>query len=73
MQNRWVANGQKTDIPRAVYKDPMGNSRFSDRWIEDASFLKFKTLSVSYKVPLNLSYLHYSVGNRQQPVYSHKI
>lgn len=57
MQNRWVANGQKTDIPRAVYKDPMGNSRFSDRWIEDASFLKFKTLSVSYKVPLNLSYL----------------
>lgn len=57
MQNRWVANGQQTDIPRAVYKDPMGNSRFSDRWIEDASFLKFKTLSISYKVPLNLSYL----------------
>lgn len=57
MQNRWVANGQQTDIPRAVYKDPMGNSRFSDRWIEDASFLKFKTVSVSYKIPLNLSYL----------------
>lgn len=57
MQNRWVANGQQTDIPRAVYKDPMGNSRFSDRWIEDASYLKFKTLSVSYKLPLNLSFL----------------
>lgn len=57
MQKRWVANGQKTDIPRAVYGDPMGNSRFSDRWIEDASFLKFKTLSISYKIPLNLSYL----------------
>ncbi|WP_221658843.1 SusC/RagA family TonB-linked outer membrane protein [Bacteroides salyersiae] len=57
MQNRWVVNGQQTEIPRAVYKDPMGNSRFSDRWIEDASFMKFKTLSVSYKVPLNLSFL----------------
>jgi TonB-linked SusC/RagA family outer membrane protein len=57
MQKRWVANGQKTNIPRAVYNDPMGNSRFSDRWIEDASFLKFKTLSVSYKMPLNLPFL----------------
>lgn len=57
MQNRWVTNGQEADIPRAVYKDPMGNSRFSDRWIEDASFLKFKSLSVSYRIPLNLSFL----------------
>ncbi|MDD4969102.1 MAG: SusC/RagA family TonB-linked outer membrane protein [Paludibacter sp.] len=57
MQNRWVANGQVTDIPRATYGDPMGNSRFSDRWIEDGSYLRFKTLSVSYKIPLQLAYL----------------
>ncbi|NDW18839.1 SusC/RagA family TonB-linked outer membrane protein [Dysgonomonas sp. 216] len=57
MQNRWVANGQQTSIPRATYGDPMGNSRFSDRWIEDASFLKFKSLSLSYKLPLNLTFL----------------
>ena len=38
--------GQITDIPRAVYGDPMENSRFSDRWIEDASYLKLKELMV---------------------------
>ena len=34
MENRWMADGQVTDIPRATYDDPMGNARFSDRWIE---------------------------------------
>jgi hypothetical protein len=57
MQNRWVANGQVTDIPQATYGDPMGNSRFSDRWIEDGSYLKFKSLSLSYTLPLQLSFL----------------
>jgi TonB-linked SusC/RagA family outer membrane protein len=58
MQNRWVANGQQTDIPRAVYGDPMGNARFSDRWIEDGSFLRFQSLSLTYKLPLPWTFLH---------------
>ena len=57
MQNRWVANGQQTDIPRAVYGDPMGNARFSDRWIEDGSYLRFKSLSLSYKLPVRWTFL----------------
>lgn len=57
LQNRWVANGQVTDIPRATYGDPMGNSRFSDRWIEDGSYLRFKSLCLTYKIPMHLSYL----------------
>ena len=52
MESRWMADGQITNIPRAVYADPMGNSRFSDRWIEDASYLKFKRLQLTYDVPL---------------------
>ena len=52
MENRWMADGQVTDIPRVTYEDPMGNARFSDRWIEDASYLKFKRLMLSYHVPL---------------------
>lgn len=52
MESRWTADGQQTDIPRAVYGDPMGNGRFSDRWIEDASYLKFKRLQLTYDVPL---------------------
>ena len=57
MQNRWVVNGQETDIPKATYGDPMGNARFSDRWIEDASYLRFKSLSVSYKIPVRTTFI----------------
>lgn len=57
MQNRWVSEGQVTSIPKVSYGDPMGNSRFSDRWIEDGSYLRFKTLSLSYDVPLDWMFL----------------
>jgi len=57
MTNRWRTEGQQTDIPRICYDDPMGNSRFSDRWIEDGSYLRLKTVSLTYKFPVNLSWL----------------
>lgn len=46
----WRYEGQQTDLPRLAYGDPMGNNRFSDRWIEDGSYLRLKTLNLSYKV-----------------------
>lgn len=48
----WRYEGQQTDLPRLAYGDPMGNNRFSDRWIEDGSSLRLKTLNLSYKVPV---------------------
>lgn len=48
----WRYEGQQTDLPRLAYDDPMGNNRFSDRWIEDGSYLRLKTLNLSYKVPV---------------------
>jgi TonB-linked SusC/RagA family outer membrane protein len=48
VNKRWTAEGQITDMPRASYADPLGNSQFSDRWIEDASYLKLKELTLSY-------------------------
>lgn len=57
MLNRWTLNGQSTDMPRAVYGDPMGNARFSDRWIEDGSYLRLKSVQLQYKVPVNLNWL----------------
>ena len=55
--NRWKAEGQATDIPRATYGDPRGNNRFSDRWIEDGSYLRLKDVTLSYRVPVNASWL----------------
>ena len=49
---RWHYEGQQTDLPRATFGDPMGNNRFSDRWIEDGSYLRLKTVMLSYRVPV---------------------
>ncbi len=50
--NRWTYNTQVTDMPKLSYGDPQGNSRFSDRWIEDGSFIRLKQVTLSYKFPL---------------------
>ena len=55
--NRWSYDGQETNTPRIAYGDPMNNNRFSDRWIEDASYLRLKKLQISYNLPLSLSWL----------------
>jgi TonB-linked SusC/RagA family outer membrane protein len=48
IQERWQVEGQQTNMPRASYGDPSGNNLFSDRWIEDASYLKLRSLTLSY-------------------------
>lgn len=57
LNNRWISEGQQTTIPKSTYGDPKDNNRFSDRWIEDGSFLRLKTLEISYDMPLKVSYL----------------
>lgn len=51
--NRWRGEGQETSVPRATYGDPLGNSRFSDRWIEDGSYFKIRQVRLSYNLPIN--------------------
>jgi hypothetical protein len=48
--NRWQVEGQQTDLPRASYGDPSGNNLFSDRWIEDASYLRLSDLTINYTI-----------------------
>ena len=48
--HRWRSEGDDTDIPRALYG--MGyNYLGSDRFVEDATFIRLKTLSLSWNVP----------------------
>ena len=58
MVNRWTYEGQKTDMLTVMWEDPMGNARFSDRWIEDASYLRLKSITLSYELPLNSTFIH---------------
>ena len=56
MQNRWTYEGQQTDIPKACYidgEDWRNNERFSDRWIEDGSYLKLKNVRLTYVLPIH--------------------
>lgn len=57
LNRRWVAEGQQTDIPKATFGDPMGNGRFSDRWIEDGSFLRLRSMTLSYALPVQSVWL----------------
>ena len=57
MTRRWHGEGHQTDIPRIAFQDPLGNARFSDRWIEDGSYLRLKTLTLSYRLPVNSQFL----------------
>jgi hypothetical protein len=38
-------------LPRAIQQDPNDNSRLSDRYIEDGSYLRIKNISLGYTVP----------------------
>ena len=58
--NRWRYDGQQTNMPRpmaSTNEEWVNNERFSDRWIEDGSYFKFKKLRITYNIPLNLSWL----------------
>lgn len=39
------------EVPRAVAGDPNENTRVSDRYIEDGSYLRVKNLSLGYNIP----------------------
>ena len=49
--NRWKGEGTSNSIPRASLDDPNGNNRYSDRWIENGSFMRIKNLQIGYTIP----------------------
>ncbi len=49
--NAWTPQNTNTDVPRAISGDPNQNSRTSDRFLEDGSYLRVKNLSIGYTIP----------------------
>ncbi len=54
--NRWTPENTNTDIPRILESTGGGDvsvatPRVTDKFVEDGSFIRFKTLSVSYTLP----------------------
>lgn len=52
--NRWTGPGTSNEMPRAVFNDPNNNTRVSDRYVEDGSYLRIKNLTVGYTLPISL-------------------
>ena len=46
--NRWSLDGQVTNMPRVQHNDPYRSTSFSERWLEDASYLRMKSVTLSY-------------------------
>jgi TonB-linked SusC/RagA family outer membrane protein len=52
MLNYWSPDNTDTDIPRPVIGDPNENARFSDRFVEDGSYLRLQVLEIGYTIPI---------------------
>jgi hypothetical protein len=52
--DRWTGPGTSNTMPRLSRFDPNGNNRYSDRWIEDADYLRIQTVQLSYTLPTNM-------------------
>ncbi|MFA6581479.1 MAG: SusC/RagA family TonB-linked outer membrane protein, partial [Paludibacter sp.] len=53
--NRWTGEGTSNTMPRAVFNDPNKNTRPSDRYVEDGSYLRVKNVTLGYTLPASLT------------------
>ena len=47
----WTPANTGTDVPRAILQDPNGNSRESDRFLENGNFVRLRQLQIGYTLP----------------------
>lgn len=79
--NRWTPENTDTDIPRILESTGGGDvsvatPRVMDKYVEDGSFIRFKTLTLSYTVPaktlekLGISNLMFSLSGQNLALWS---
>jgi hypothetical protein len=49
--NYWTPTNTNTSMPRSIYGDPAQNMRMSDRFVEEASYLRLSNLQLGYTLP----------------------
>lgn len=47
----WDGDGTSNSMPRLNVNDDNVNNRYSDRWIEDASFMRIRNIQLGYNIP----------------------
>jgi len=52
--NRWTPTNPSNEMPRAVFGDPYATTRFSSRFVENASYMRLKNVQIGYTIPKNI-------------------
>jgi len=47
----WDGEGTSNSMPRLTVSDDNNNNRYSDRWIENASFMRIRNIQLGYAIP----------------------
>ncbi|RPD45046.1 TonB-dependent receptor [Hymenobacter sediminis] len=53
--DRWTPTNTNTSVPRAIFGDPNRNTRVSDRFIEDGSYVRLKNVTLAYTLPATIT------------------
>ena len=52
--NRWTESNPSANEPRMVSNDPNQNWRFSDRYVEDGTYVRLRNIQLGYSLPKNI-------------------
>ena len=50
--NYWTPTNTDTNVPRPIIGDPNANARDSDRFVENANYIKLQNMEIGYVIPL---------------------
>jgi TonB-linked SusC/RagA family outer membrane protein len=53
--DRFTASNPDANLPKAIYGDPNGNTRPSDRFVENGSYIRLQNITLGYSLPEDLS------------------
>ncbi|WP_294627081.1 TonB-dependent receptor [uncultured Bacteroides sp.] len=54
LANSWRPDNQNTDMPRFTTETSDNKWAYTDRWLEDGSYMRLKTLDIGYTLPKHL-------------------
>ena len=59
--NFWTPSNTNTKVPRPIMGDPNINGRFSDRFVQDGSYVKLQNAQIGYSLPSSMGLIskHY--------------
>lgn len=53
--NAWTPANTDTTVPRAIFNDPNGNLKESDRFLENGNFVRLRQIQLGYTIPANIT------------------